>query len=169
VLDVANRANAEANAREGREDVSLGAVKYAFLRQRMGGDIIYDPKESVSLQGNSGPYLQYALARAVSILKKSDITAKSHTEYVALEPAERTLARKLGEYEEVVERATNELMSHHICTYLYELAQVFNRFYEGSKVIGDDREPIRLRLVAYYAKTLEEGLKLLGIDTPEKM
>lgn len=169
VLDAANQANAEANAGESREDVSLGAVKYAFLKQRMGGDIIYDPKESVSLQGNSGPYLQYAFARAASILKKSNITARSHIQDVALEPAERTLARKLGEYNEVVERATNELMSHHICTYLYELAQVFNRFYERSKVIGDDREPIRLRLVAQYVKTLKEGLGLLGIDTPEKM
>jgi arginyl-tRNA synthetase len=62
-----------------------------------------------------------------------------------------------------------ELMPHHICTYLYELAQEFNRFYEKNRVIGDDREALRLGLVETYADTLKTGLELLGIHAPERM
>ena len=86
-----------------------------------------------------------------------------------LDQAERSLLRKISEYPEVVERATDELLPHYICTYLYELAQTFNRFYEQSKVIGDPREHVRLNLVDKYAQTLKNGLELLGINAPEKM
>jgi arginyl-tRNA synthetase len=68
-----------------------------------------------------------------------------------------------------VERATEELLPHHIATYLYELAQEFNSFYEHNRVIGDERESIRLWLVSCYAGKLKSGLELLGIDAPEKM
>ena len=87
----------------------------------------------------------------------------------ALQPDERTLVRKLSEYAEVVDRATAELMPHHICTYLYELAQTFNRFYENNRVIGEPRERIRLGLVSHYADTLKQGLELLGIHAPGRM
>jgi arginyl-tRNA synthetase len=60
-------------------------------------------------------------------------------------------------------------MPHHVCTYLYELAQEFNRFYENNRVIGDDRQQLRLGLVESYADTLKEGLALLGIHAPERM
>jgi arginyl-tRNA synthetase len=166
VLDAAASANKESSGKED-EVVSLGAVKYAFLKQRVGGDIIYDPKESVSLQGNSGPYLQYAHARACSILAKTNSNLESGN--LNLEVGERSLLRKISEYAEVVERATVELMPHHICTYLYELAQVFNRFYEGNRVVGDEREALRIQLVKQYAHTLKAGLELLGIRAPEKM
>jgi arginyl-tRNA synthetase len=166
VLDSATIANKEATGSDD-QDVVLGAVKYAFLKQRIGGDIIYDPKESVSLQGNSGPYLQYAHARACSILAKTDDETPIETS--DLEPAERTLVRKLGEYTEVIDQAVNDLMPHLICTYLYELAQEFNRFYEHNRVIGDSRQAIRLHLVRTYAGTLQRGLSLLGITAPEHM
>lgn len=167
VLDVAAEAN---KAATGKDDglVVLGAVKYAFLKQRMGGDIIYDPEESVSLQGNSGPYLQYAHARACSILKKATDSERG-APVTDLRDGERSLVRKLSEYPEVVELATRELLPHHICTYLYELAQEFNRFYENNRVIGDEREPQRLALVASYQQTLANGLQLLGIAAPESM
>jgi arginyl-tRNA synthetase len=71
VLDSATKASQQVHGHESAETV-LGAVKYAFLKHRMGGDIIYDPKESVSLEGNSGPYLQYAHARAKSIIRKAE-------------------------------------------------------------------------------------------------
>ena len=86
-----------------------------------------------------------------------------------MESGERTLARKIGEYSEVVDKAIEELMPHHICTYLYELAQTFNSFYEKNRVVGDPREHIRIRLVKSYTKTLKEGLNLLNITAPEKM
>ncbi len=165
VLDAAREANKQTNDKDD-EQVTLGAVKYAFLKQRLGGDIIYDPSESVSLQGNSGPYLQYASVRAKSILNK---VQTPDSRFQTLEKGERSLARKLSEYPEVVESAITDLLPSHICTYLYELAQVFNRFYENNKVIGDPRQAERLTLVKDYANVLKSGLELLGIQAPEKM
>jgi arginyl-tRNA synthetase len=147
-------------------DMQLGAIKYAFTRHRLGGDLVYDIDESVSLEGNSGPYLQYAHARARSVLKKA---GKDGALEGGLEAGERLLARKLSEFPEVLDRAVGELMPHHVCTYLYELAQAFNRFYEGNRVVGDPREDLRLGLVRHYAETLQFGLKILGMTAPDKM
>lgn len=148
------------------EDVALGAVKYALLKYRLGGDIAFDIDETVSLQGNSGPYLQYAHARARSILAKAD---GQPGDIGVMNADERSLVRKLGEYDDAVERATAELAPHHICNYLYELAQEFNRFYEKNRVIGDEREAARLSLVQLYAERLQNGLTLLGISAPDKL
>jgi arginyl-tRNA synthetase len=165
VLDIAAEANKQATGRDDEQAV-LGAIKYSFLKQRIGADIIYVPEESVSLEGNSGPYLQYAHARARSILAKAEQGTAAIT---GLEAGERSLARKISEYPDVVAKSVNELLPHHICTYLYELAQSFNRFYEHNRVIGDERQVIRLQLVGLYADVLRDGLDLLGIAAPERM
>jgi arginyl-tRNA synthetase len=163
-------------------------LRYQCLNVRIGGDVIFDVSEAVSLQGNSGPYLQYAHARARSILVKSQgaetpKTAEPHKTGVEIldaelpsdnnqpvfQPAERNLARKISEYSEVVDLAIIELLPHHICTYLFELAQEFNRFYEQNRVVGDDRQTQRLQLVQTYADTLKHGLDLLGITAPDRM
>lgn len=166
VLEAAETAGKAMNENH-NEHTSLGAVKYAFLKQRIGGDIIYEPEESVSLQGNSGPYLQYAHARARSVLAKKPTSARA--ELADLDATERSLLRKISEYPEVIDKALNELMPHGICAYLYELAQSFNRFYEHNRVIDDGREAIRLTLVTMYADTLKSGLEILGITAPERM
>jgi arginyl-tRNA synthetase len=165
VLEAANEANKQATGRDDEQAI-LGAVKYAFLKNRIGADVIYEPKESVSLEGNSGPYLQYAHARARSILAKAEGADRN---IEGLDDAERQLARKIGEYPEVLQKAVNELLPHHICTYLYELAQEFNRFYEKSKVVGNPRQATRLKLVELYADVLRDGLTLLGISAPDHM
>jgi arginyl-tRNA synthetase len=146
--------------------VTLGAIKYSFLKHRLGGDIAFDISESVSLEGNSGPYLQYAHARAQSILKKSTVTSVASGQ---LDASERSLVRALSQYTETVEKAAHELLPHGICTYLYELSQAFNRFYEHNRVIGDEREAMRVFLVQTYADTLKNGLILLGITAPDYM
>lgn len=152
--------------------VALGAIKYAFAKNRLGGDIAFDIDETVSLQGNSGPYLQYAHARARSILSKADpadqIVIADGTE-ATFTPDERLLLQKLSEYNEVITKSARQYAQHHICTYLYELAQEFNRFYEKNRVIGDEREGLRVALVQKYADTLQNGLHILGITTPERM
>jgi arginyl-tRNA synthetase len=150
-----------------QREAYLAAVKYTFLKNRIGGDLVFDVQESVSLEGNSGPYLQYAHARARSILKKAgQVPAGDIND---LQPAERSLARHLSEYPEAVGKAVQELMPHHIATYLYELAQAFNRFYEKNRVVGDEREAVRLQLVAAYAQILQNGLGLLNIPAPGQM
>ena len=169
VLDITANENEIAQGNRNDEPV-LGAIKYAFLKFRIGADSVFEPKESVSLQGNSGPYLQYALARARSIIRKID---SNSTEFNRpsdnYSSYERSLLFKLTEYASVIETATLEFTPHNVCTYLYELAQTFNRFYENSKVIGDERQQIRLHLVNAYAAVLYNGLTVLGIPTPEKM
>jgi arginyl-tRNA synthetase len=165
VLDVAHEANKQATGRDDEQAV-LGAIKYAFLKQRIGADIIYVPEESVSLEGNSGPYLQYAHARARSILRKAGEPADQLSGF---EAGERSLARKISEYPEVIQKAVAECMPHYVCTYLYELAQVFNRFYEHNRVVGNDREATRVLLVTLYADVLQDGLDTLGIAAPDRM
>jgi len=148
------------------EVVALGAIKYAFARYKLGGDIAFNLEETVSLQGNSGPYLQYAHARARRILEKVEATTRTPTD---LYDEDRGLVRKLSEYAEIVDVATKALEPHHICNYLFELAQEFNRYYEKNKVIGSEKEAHRLSLVATYADTLKAGLTILGIHAPDKM
>jgi len=168
VLNSAAEANKQLTGKDNQDSV-LGAVKYSLLKTRMGGDIIYDPTESVSIEGNSGPYLQYAYARARSILNKVEQASEYDTDNVALNPSERSLLRKMGEFIEVVEKASLEFMPHQVCTYLYELAQIFNRFYEQNRVVGDERQGLRVMLVGHYSQILKQGLDLLGIPSPENI
>lgn len=169
-VDVLDAAADENEAAQGNRDTApvLGAVKYSFLKNRVGPDIIFDPKESVSIVGNSGPYLQYSHARAASIVEKAspdngDDVTPNFDEY------ERSLLVKMTEYKEVMTSATRELSPHLVCTYLYELAQTFNRFYEKSHVIGDERESLRVQLVRAYSQILKNGLTVLGIPAPNKL
>ena len=149
--------------------VWLAAVKFGFLKHRLGSDIVYDTQESVSLQGSSGPYLQYAHARAKSILKKGEGLRVKGEAPSNFNPAERSLARKISQYPEVVVQATNELLPNYIAGYLYELAQSFNSFYEKNRVIGDSRQELRLKLVGAYAGVLKHGLGLLNITALDKI
>lgn len=151
---------------EPTDEIIAGALRYQFLKVRIGGDVVFDINEAISISGNSGTYLQYAHARATQIIEKSQQNAMEADSY---DENERALLRKLSESNEVIERATSELLPHHICTYLYELAQEFNRFYEKSRIIGDDRESVRLGLVKLYKDTLSQGLHILGISAPGRL
>lgn len=147
------------------DTVTLGAIKYAFARYKLGGDIAFDIEETVSLQGNSGPYLQYAHARARRILEKTGEFAMP----TEVHDEDRALISKLGEYSEAVETAIRSLEPHHICNYLFELAQEFNRYYEKNQVAGSEFEAHRAGIVALYADILKAGLTILGIDAPNKL
>lgn len=151
---------------EPSDEIVAGALRYQFLRVKIGGDVVFDVSDAVSLTGNTGSYLQYAHARARRILEKFGGEFAMPTE---LDPEDRGLVRKLSEYTEIVQLAARQLEPHHICNYLFELAQEFNRYYEQHHVIGSDREQHRAGLVALYADTLKAGLSILGIYAPEKM
>ena len=151
---------------EATDEIVAGALRYQFLRVKIGGDVVFNIDDAVSLTGNTGSYLQYAHARARSILDKSNTSFVRPT---VVKQEDRALVRKLGEYHEVVTRATEQLEPHHICNYLFELAQEFNRYYEKNQVIGSDDEQHRLGLVALYADTLKAGLAILGIYAPERL
>lgn len=151
---------------EPTDEIVAGALRYQFLKVKLGGDVVFDVGEAVSLTGNTGSYLQYAHARARRIIEKS---AHSFAMPRELYDEDKPLVRKLGEYHYVVDIATKQLEPHHICTYLFELAQEFNRYYETNRVIGDDKEAHRVSLVALYADILRAGLAILGIHAPDKM
>lgn len=145
--------------------IVAGALRYQFLKVKIGSDVVFDVNEAVSLTGNTGSYLQYAHARARRILEKLDNVQPPAEVY----SEDRLLVRKLGEYREIVELATQSLEPHHICNYLFELAQEFNRYYEKNQVVGGEHEAHRAGLVAVYADTLRAGLMILGIAAPDKM
>ena len=151
---------------EATDEIIAGALRYQFLRVKIGSDVVFDINEAVSLTGNTGSYLQYAHARAKGILSKASAEFIRPSKVM---PEDKLLVRKLGEYSEVVDRAVQALEPHHICNYLFELAQEFNRYYEKNQVVGSDLEQHRVGLVNLYADTLKAGLTILGIGAPERL
>lgn len=169
-VDVLNMINAELEQEYHSKDqiVSLAATKYALLKYKMGGNIIFDPKESVKMTGNSGPYLLYSAVRAKKILAKNN-NERSGERVRVLTLPERCLMKKLLEYKPILEEATAEMAPHKLANFLYELAQAFSRFYEGCPVVGCEHEAERRELVKVYLDTMSHGLSLLGIEIPEEM
>ena len=151
------------------EKVAMGAIKYAFLKYKMGGDIVFDIAESVSVTGNSGPYLQYSAVRAKKIIGEILKNGVKSSANWQMNLHERSLLRKLSCYQSVLNEAVSELAPHKVCTYLYELAQEFSRFYENVKVVGSEYEKERGEMVMAYLKVMTHGLGLLGIEVPERM
>ena len=150
------------------EKIALGAIKYAFLKSKLGGDIELDIKESVNMTGNSGPYLQYSAVRAKKILERTGPKKMPpHRNTSAL--FEKNIIKRLANYESVLSEATKDLVPHKLSNYLYETAQEFNRFYEHCPVAGSENEAERRQIVEVYLKIITHGLNLLGIEIPERM
>ena len=147
-----------------RRQVAIGAIKYMILRQTAGANIVFDPEQSLSLEGDSGPYLQYALVRAKTVLEKAEKKGDST-------PPESPylLERLLVRFPEVVLRAERERSPHYVTQYLTTLAGEWNAFYAKERIIGGDHEGYKLLLAEAFVTTMENGLYLLGIPAPEKM
>ncbi len=146
------------------EQVAIGAVKYMILRQSPGSDIVFDPEKSLSLEGDSGPYLQYALVRAKSVVTQSasgEGTDAPETPYF--------LERLLIRFPEVVKRSEHELAPNYLAHYLTQLASQWNSFYAQERIIGGDYEAYKLKLARAFILTMQNGLHLLGIPAPERM
>lgn len=126
----------------------------------------------LSFEGNTAPYMQYAYTRISSIFSRAGINADSLTgEIILTEDKERTLALKLLQFEEAVTTVAKDGTPHILCQYLYELAGIFSSFYEACPILNaeDELKNSRLQLANLTAKTLKQGLDLLGIKTVEKM
>ncbi len=147
------------------EQVAIGAIKYMILRQAAGGDIIFDAEQSLSLEGDSGPYLQYALVRAQKILSYASKSEDGSTRPAAPYMVERLIIR----FPEVAAEAVREKAPHKITQYLTKLAGEWNSFYASEQVLGSDEEAYKQTVARAFATTMENGLRLLAIPTPERM
>lgn len=154
---------------DNQQKIVLAAIKYAFLKYKMGGDIIFDPKESVSTTGNSGVYLLYSAVRAKKILQKQSGNEDSGNLIDEEQKYTKDLNKKIVQYRDVLREAVKEKAPYKICNYLYELAQEFSRFYEHVKVAGSACEKELMKTVRAYENVMVHGLGLLGIAVPEEM
>lgn len=150
--------------------VAVAAIKFQILKQSRIKNIVFIPEQALSFEGDSGPYLQYAHTRALSVLAKAK--AEKMKGSAALPPDKITdLERVLYRFPEVVLRATEEYEPHYVTTYLTELAGMFNSWYAKEKIVdaSDPHSPYKLALTEAFATTMKNGLWLLGIRTPERM
>lgn len=152
------------------EVVGVAAIKYSILRSKAGSDIVYDVEESISVEGDSGPYLQYSYARAHSVLEKAQ------TENILPDPHAFSdeifeVEKLLYKFPEIVSRSASEYEPHHIATYLVETARAFNSFYGNNLIIdkADKTSSYKVALTYAFSFVMKTGLHLLGIVAPEKM
>jgi arginyl-tRNA synthetase len=163
VIKKANEKNADPLI---AQQVAMGAIRYMILRQAPGSDIIFDEGKSLSLLGDSGPYLQYALVRARKILVYA---AGGGATGSNSPPEPYPIERLIMHFPEVAARAARELAPNLLVNYLTELAGEWNAFYAKEQVLGSPEEVYRQRVTRAFANTMTNGLTLLGIPTPEKM
>lgn len=150
--------------------VALGAIKFAYLKFSPVSNMIFDLEKSVSLQGDSGPYLQYTYARTQSVLKKSNFYKEDlNLQGLTLELEERMILTRLEYFSQIVLQVEKDLRPNLICEYLLDLAKDFNLFYQKCRIIESDKKEFRLKLTDSVGNTIKKGLELLGIEAPERM
>lgn len=163
----------EEERQEMARKVGLGALKYFLLKVEPRKNMLFDPKESIDFNGNTGPFIQYTYARIQSIMRKAE-GIDFHTKQIVNEllPKEVELVKRLNEFGEVVKQAGAELNPSLIASYAYDLGKQFNQFYHDHSILNEQDETIRHQrlLLAYLtSKVLKSAVGLLGIEMPEKM
>lgn len=152
------------------EKISISALKYSFLKQHPNKLIIFDKKEALNFEGDSGPYLLYSYARASSILRKlKNSKTKKNSNFDSLEDKEIELVKKLNEFKDIVEKSYINLNPALIANYSYQLCKIFNEFYHLCPVLNSEKEFFRIKLVKSFRQVLKNSLNLLGIKVLEKM
>ena len=150
------------------EKVSLAAIKYFMLKFDSIKDITFNIGNSIKLEGNTGPYIQYTYARINSILKKSG-GIKDVPKISKYSEDEKNLVKKMYIFNEIVLKASKEMKPSILCNYLFELSSEFNSYYHAKKIIGDKNEESLLWLIKALKLIIAKGLELLNIKTLEKM
>ncbi len=164
----------ESDIAEIARKVGIGSVKYSDLSKTRTNDYIFSWESMLSFEGNTAPYMQYAFTRVQSIFRKAGVTPESlQSDIVIGTEQEKTLAIKLLQFSEVLDQVAREALPHLLCTYLYEIASLYMTFYEACPILKEGIEPetrdSRLRLCHLVARTIEQGLELLGIEVMERM
>lgn len=158
------------------EMVGLGALKYFILKVDPTKNMMFNPAESIDFNGNTAPFIQYTHARIKSLLRKAAEAGiqvdESMTTPVALEGEEKQVVKVLYKYPQTVLSAGDNFSPALIANYIYELAKQFNHFYQETPIMKEADEAkrlLRLQISKFVAATIKNGLKLLGIDAPERM
>ena len=164
----------EDEAREVARKVGLGALKYFLLKVDPKKNMLFNPKESIDFNGDTGPFIQYTYARIRSVLRKAAESGFDANTEVLAEPnkKEAALIQKIDDFRNVVAEAGKKYSPTVIAKYCYELAKEYNQFYHDFSILKEENKPVRnlrLELSAITARTLKAGLALLGIEVPERM
>ena len=152
--------------------IGLGALKYYILKVDPKKRILFDPKESIDFQGNTGPFIQYTYARIQSILRKADFKYSTFVEGQTLHPKEKSLLKQLELFPEVVQQAAANYSPALIANFTYDLVKEYNSFYQSVPILGSEilKEKIfRVQLSKKVGDIIKAGFSLLGIDVPERM
>lgn len=150
--------------------VGIGAIKYSDLSQNRTNDYVFSWDKMLSFDGNTAPYLLYAVARIHALLRKAETGRMTHIDEFSTSE-ELSLSRKIIEFPCILEQVIEDLRPHYLCTYLFELASAFSGFYNANRIIGEPEAILnkRLLLCRMTLQILEHGLDLLGIETLDKM
>lgn len=154
--------------------IGLGALKYYILKVDPKKRILFDPKESVDFNGNTGPFIQYTYARIQSILRKADFDSAvilSDSE-VSLHEKEKELIKALAQFPEVIQQAAKTYSPALIANYTYDLVKEYNSFYQSVSILGEtdeNKKIFRVQLSDKVGQTIKNAFSLLGIDVPNRM
>lgn len=152
--------------------IGLGALKYYILKVDPKKRILFDPKESIDFNGNTGPFIQYTYARIQSILRKADFKTKENISTESLHPKEKELIKLIQSYPEIIQNAAENLSPALIANFTYELVKSYNSFYQSVPIFGADKENekvLRIQLSYGVSNVIKSSFKLLGIEVPGRM
>ncbi|MDP3881562.1 MAG: arginine--tRNA ligase [Nanoarchaeota archaeon] len=149
--------------------IALAAIFYGDLKNYRASDAIFDIDRFISFEGDTGPYLLYAYARARNILRKANYKQPGRITVKSLDDLEKTLISQLGQFPQVALNAYEQYAPNLVANYAFQLSQAFNEFYHKNQVIGSEEENFRLILVDAFSQVLKNALNLLGIQVLEEM
>ncbi|MGL4596387.1 MAG: DALR anticodon-binding domain-containing protein, partial [Bacteroidia bacterium] len=151
----------------------MAALKYFLLKVDPKKKMMFNPKESIDLQGNTGPFIQYTFVRIRNIWRKSELTAlPAFSAEVTVHPKEKELIKLLDQFPAIIQNAATNYSPALMAMYCYDLAKTFNQFYDLHPVLQEENQDMRnfrLTLIKQVAHTIQSGMGMLGIEMPERM